>query len=359
MTIQISNDAEAVAFLTELVSTPSFSGQELPAVEIFGREMEMYGAQAGIDDAGNGVATFGDGLNQILLLGHIDTVAGSIQVRREGNVLYGRGSVDAKGPLAAMAMAAAQISAQPGWQLVVAAATEEEAASSKGARYLVERYHPRYCIIGEPSGWNRITLGYKGRLLVDYTLEQPVGHTAGEMSSASERAVTFWQNLVDYCRSYNRDIEARFAMLDPSLRSINSCTDGLREQVTMQIGLRIPLHAHLQELLTKFEAWRGEARLHLYGEEQAYIAEKRTPLTAAFLAAIRAAGGQPSFVYKTGTSDMNVVGPVWNCPIVAYGPGDSTLDHTPEEHIDLAEYLRSIAVLRTVLARLMHDEPSR
>ncbi len=46
---------------------------------------------------------------------------------------------------------------------------------------------------------------------------------------------------------------------------------------------------------------------------------------------------------------MNVVGPAWNVPIVAYGPGDSRLDHTPEEHIRLDEFLRAIRVLRRVL----------
>jgi len=40
-----------------------------------------------------------------------------------------------------------------------------------------------------------------------------------------------------------------------------------------------------------------------------------------------------------------VVGPVWNCPIVAYGPGNSSLDHTPNEHIEVEEYLRAIKVL--------------
>ena len=35
--------------------------------------------------------------------------------------------------------------------------------------------------------------------------------------------------------------------------------------------------------------------------------------------------------------------------IVAYGPGDSSLDHTPEERIVLDEYLRAIRVLRAVL----------
>jgi len=70
-----------------------------------------------------------------------------------------------------------------------------------------------------------------------------------------------------------------------------------------------------------------------------------------------AAGARAAFKVKSGTSDMNVVGPVWSCPIVAYGPGDSTLDHTPGEHIDLDEYHRSIAVLIQVLQQLQ-DEPS-
>jgi [amino group carrier protein]-lysine/ornithine hydrolase len=49
---------------------------------------------------------------------------------------------------------------------------------------------------------------------------------------------------------------------------------------------------------------------------------------------------------------MNVVGPVWNCPILAYGPGDSALDHTPNEHIDLAEYTQAINVLAGALSEL-------
>jgi LysW-gamma-L-lysine carboxypeptidase len=55
-------------------------------------------------------------------------------------------------------------------------------------------------------------------------------------------------------------------------------------------------------------------------------------------------------VVKTGTSDMNVVARAWpDMPILAYGPGDSSLDHTPQEHIELWEYFRSIQVLTQVL----------
>ena len=49
---------------------------------------------------------------------------------------------------------------------------------------------------------------------------------------------------------------------------------------------------------------------------------------------------------------MNVVGPGWQCPIVAYGPGDSSLDHTPNEHIRLDEYWQAVVVLESALRRL-------
>lgn len=352
MTRVISNEAEAIAFLTELVSLPSPSGQERSAVECLVREMAMYGAETEIDGAGNAVGAFGSGSNQIVLLGHIDTVPGLIPIRREADLLYGRGTVDAKGPLAAMAMAAAQLGAVPGWKVIVVGATEEEAATSRGARYILGRYNPRYCVIGEPSGWNRITLGYKGRLLMDYSLEVPLLHTAGEATSACEQAFSYWQHLLTYCNQFNQGKQSHFSTLDPSLRSINSSDNGLCERVEMHLGLRLPPEAPVESLLVALDSWRDVARLNVHGQEQAYVAEKRTPLSAAFLTAIRTVAGQPAFVFKTGTSDMNVVGPVWNCPIVAYGPGDSALDHTPDERLDLNEYLRSIQVLVGVLRRL-------
>jgi LysW-gamma-L-lysine carboxypeptidase len=49
---------------------------------------------------------------------------------------------------------------------------------------------------------------------------------------------------------------------------------------------------------------------------------------------------------------MNVLGHALKIPVVTYGPGDSTLDHTPNEHIDVKEYLDSIEVLRKTLAKL-------
>lgn len=84
-----------------------------------------------------------------------------------------------------------------------------------------------------------------------------------------------------------------------------------------------------------------------------WACDKNTLLVRAFLSGIRSQGGQPRFVYKTGTADLNIVAPVWNCPALVYGPGDSNLDHTPDEHISLEEYRKSVLVLREALKRLI------
>ncbi len=347
-----ADGARAVALLTEMVRIPSPSGREERLAEYLVATMGELGLRSERDAAGNAVGELGEGPRHIVLVGHMDTVPGDIPVRREGNVLWGRGTVDAKGPLAAFVMAVALLGPRPGTRFTVVGAVEEEAATSRGARHVAGRYQPDYAIIGEPSGWDRITLGYKGRLLVDYSLERPMAHSAGEARAACEEAVAYWQQVCAYAETFNRDKEGRFATLDPSLRSMNSSSDGLAERVAMTIGLRLPPEVDAEALTRNLLGWAAGATVTMRGLEAPFRAGKRNPLCSAFLASIRAAGGRAAFVTKTGTSDMNVLGPRWGCPVVAYGPGDSAYDHTPDEQIDLGEYLRSIDVLRGVLERL-------
>jgi len=261
--------------------------------------------------------------------------------------------VDAKGPLATFIVAAARAAADLRARVTVIGAVEEEAATSKGAYHVVEAHRPDLCVISEPSGWDRVTVGYKGRLLVDYRLEREVSHTAGRGRAPCEDAIAYWLEVAGWAEAFNRDRQGQFTTLDPSLRRICSHGDGLQEIVEMTIALRLPLGLPLSDLVGLLTgAWKGDARVETRAFEEPFRADKRTPLAGAFLAAIRAEGGTPAYLTKTGTSDMNVVGPRWGCPIVAYGPGDSALDHTPNEHIDLDEYLRAVRVLTRVLDRL-------
>src|ERR1041385_3177513 len=128
--------------LTELLKAYSPSHEEHSASEFLAGWMQSAGYdRAFVDEAGNAVGILGDGPQEIVLLGHIDTVLGYINVEVRDGQLYGRGSVDAKGPLATFAAAAAEAGRLPGWRIVVVGAVEEEAASSKGAHFAATQYH--------------------------------------------------------------------------------------------------------------------------------------------------------------------------------------------------------------------------
>lgn len=342
----------AEAFLEALLATPSYSGREEAASRLMVAQMQSFGWQAFIDESGSAVGLLGDSGPQIVLLGHIDTVAGVVPVRRDGDRLYGRGAVDAKGALATFVYAAreAQLRGDLRCRIVVIGATEEEAASSRGAHHARDTYQPELCVIGEPSGWDRITLGYKGRLLVHYRYEQAAAHSAGEQRAAPEQLITFWQHVSDYCAGYNNGRSKLFEQLLPSLRQVQSGSDGLSDWVEALIGLRLPPGISPQELSTHLHDLAGPAQIVTSGGCEAYQSPRTTALASAFVRAIRTQGGTPGFLHKTGTADMNVVGPAWDVPIVAYGPGDSRLDHTPDEHIELEEYRRAITVLADVIS---------
>jgi len=346
---------DEVAFLEELISIPSPPGEEGAVAEYLLGRMAALGFRVRRDEVGNVVGTLGnlEAERAIVLLGHMDTVPGLIPVRWGGDRLYGRGAVDAKGPLAAFVLAAARVAPRlHSVRLLVIGAVEEE-LHGRGARHLVRTMQPPDCvIIGEPGGWEGITLGYKGMLSVDYRLVQPGGHSAGERPSPAEKAVTFWNQLMTYSEELNRGRSGHFDTLDPALRDFRTFSDGLNDGAEMNIVVRLPPGANVSDLKQKMRAWCDGAQLSFLGSDPPFRAGKNTPPVRALLRAIRAEGGRPRFKLKTGTSDMNVVGPAWGCPIVAYGPGDAALDHTPDEHVEIEEFHRGVKVLTRALETL-------
>ena len=346
------SDAAAENLLHDLVSIPSPSFHEAEAAHFLVEWMRTreFG-DAFVDAAGNAIGVMGGGEREIALLGHIDAFPGTPPVERRGRRLYGRGAVDAKGPLCAFAAAAARANLAHDIKLIVIGAVEEEAATSKGARFVMDKYQPEACVIGEPSRWDRITLGYKGRLLLDWRWEGGLAHSAGEAPSPAERALEYWHGVKAEIDARNGDTTSIFGRLDASLRDINTRQAGVNGIAEMTIGFRLPPGIAPGQIIAALPESNG-AVVSTRGAEAAVTADKNSPLSRAFRRAIRQNAGRPRFVYKTGTSDMNIAAPGWGCPIVAYGPGDSALDHTPHEHIDLDEYLRAISVLTGVLESL-------
>lgn len=356
-------DPDAVALLERAVGTPSVSGAEAAVAELFVEAMRGYGAKAAVDAAGNAVGSVGDGPVNVVFLGHIDTVPGQIAVRREGDLLYGRGAVDAKGPFCTAVVAASRLSAAARAALTVTlvGAVEEEVSSSRGARHAVSTLpKPAFVIIGEPSGHDAVTLGYKGRLVAEVTAVTERVHSATDVPTAAELVVDAWSQLKRWAQEATPETAGIFDAVQVTLQGISSEDDGLEERARATIGFRLPPAWPPDDAVAALEAMRSPppVRVAFTGAEQPYRGPRDTPLTRAFRVALRAAGLKPRTNVKTGTSDMNVVAPVWNVPMLAYGPGDASLDHTPNEHVAVPDYLKAVTVLTHALETLAEQVPA-
>lgn len=354
------DESYAVQVLHDLVSVPSVSGSEHDAAGLFIEHATALGFDSHIDSAGNAVARLcGRGLTRkcIALLGHIDTVRGHIPVRIENGILYGRGAVDAKGPLCAMLLGAASCGAPDGVEILVMGAIGEETIESPGARYLRDQFRPDACIIAEPSAWDAVTLGYKGRLVITATRRQDCSHSAGPDLSPSDVLLEWWRSVIDLIDTVNVGRQRVFDRVQATITAMRSDTDGHESYAQLQAGFRLPEHVKpdLIEQRLRLSASELGIDIEAAGHELAHATHRTDPVVRALSAAIRSEGGTPRHKLKTGTADLNVVAPAWRCPIAAYGPGDSSLDHTPREHISVDEYLRSIRVLAHAIRMIADD----
>ena len=176
------------------------------------------------DEAGNIIATKGSGEPKIMLCGHMDVVPGKIKVRREGDMLYGRGASDAKAPLIAMLFAAASIKEHQGTVTFVGAVDEE--GNATGIKTL-KKNKPDidYAIFGEPSSIQKITIAYKGRLAINLRVNvKDSAHASAPWlaKNAIEETSSVVIELKNSLES-GQEEKSKGMMLTATLTEINGC----------------------------------------------------------------------------------------------------------------------------------------
>jgi LysW-gamma-L-lysine carboxypeptidase len=339
--------APEVDLLYRMVRIPSPSGKEAALAHFLVDAGRRLGLDTTVDGVGNLLARTGTGHGPtILLLSHLDTVDDPLPARQRDDRVIGRGAVDAKGPLAAMLLAAARRPNFPG-RLLVAAAVEEEVPGSRGATHLRRTLpKPHAVLIGEPSGWSNVVLGYKGILDLGYRVRRPATHPTNPMQKATETAAAFWADAVAMLGP-----DASHAAFDRPAVTLNRIAGDLAE-ASLELSYRLPLDFDAGALVDRLRAHARGGDLEVRGGAPAVRTNRRDPVVRALTAGIRRAGGDPRHKLKTATSDMNTVAEVWNVPMAAYGPGDSRLDHSATEHILIDDFMRGIVVLATALDEL-------
>ena len=172
-------DEKVIELAKSLINCQSYSGHEDKAAEV----LKAYMKEAGVFDEietdcyGNVIGHI-KGKNhgsKVLFDGHIDTVpVGNLKdwkhdpfhaVVEEGK-LYGRGSADMKGAVAAFTVAAHRYAVENGkyfaGDVYVAGVVHEECFEGVAARKISEKVKPDYVVIGEASEMN-LKVGQRGR----------------------------------------------------------------------------------------------------------------------------------------------------------------------------------------------------
>jgi putative selenium metabolism hydrolase len=177
----------------KLVQTPSYSGQEnLVATKLHAFFDETGFDEVIIDDYGNIIGHIKGSKpgKKILFDGHIDTVPVTDPTMwdydpfgaeiHEGKI-YGRGTSDMKGAVAAMACAASNFAADCNrdfaGNIYVAGVVHEECFEGVGARSISSIVQPDYVVIGEASQLN-LKVGQRGRAEIKLEVFGKPAHSA-------------------------------------------------------------------------------------------------------------------------------------------------------------------------------------
>jgi len=348
--------------------TPSLS--EKPMAEFLADKCDDLGFEnIKIDEVGNLIATIGSGAPRILLCGHMDTVPGKVKVRKEGDFLYGRGASDAKAPLMAMLLAASTLQKNNGTVIFVGAVDEE--GNATGIKNLAkQKLDIDYAVFGEPSGITNVTIAYKGRIAINLKIN--VGDSAHASApwlarNAIEESMKFTSELKKSLEE-NQEGKSKGMMLTATITEIKG---GDSHNVTPKecntiMDIRIPVTLNCktvgEKIATKVadlaSKQQVEALYSVIDETEPFEAPMNSPLVRAFtLGVMDVEHKRPALIRKTGTGDMNIIGTLWNVPVVTYGPGDPHASHTIDERVSMNEYLRGIEVIRNTLHHLkrLHD----
>ena len=352
----------AVRLLLDSLKIYSPTTEESGLAAYLTEQMERLGySRIRTDRAGNVLGETGSGPIRLLLCGHMDTVPGMLPVSRRRGRIYGRGAADAKSPLCALLLAGAAAS-EDGIRVTFAGVTQEEGEGAGIEQLVKSSVRFDYAVFGEPSGANRVTIGYRGRLSLFATVRTAGGHAGSPWAQRS--AFDEFTSLLARLKEYERSKEVpgdhfRSLSVSPTLVRAGSFHNVIPNLCEATLDLRLPPSIPSSRALGEIRsvASRTDEGVQIEirpGEPtEAYEVDAGSRIVRAFQRAIiLRLKTKPGLVRKTGTGDMNTFARRNRTECVTYGPGLSRTSHTDEEMVQVRDYLDAIEVLKEAIHQL-------
>ena len=334
-----------VELTRELIDIPSVTGDEARVGEYLAKYLEGIGyrveRQEVAQDRFNVLATT-EQSPRIVFSTHMDTVPPFIASSEDEEFIYGRGSCDAKGIIAAQIFAAEGLRTK-GVNDIALLFTVDEEASSAGAR--VANNHPlarecRFLVNGEPTD-NRLASGTKGSVRVIITTEGRAAHSA--YPEAGESAIEKLLDILQDIRAHEWPEDSFFGTTTCNIGVLSGGTrpnviaDKARAELQIRLGIDIE---HVKTVLDAAVAGRGRLE----------YATAHNPVR------LYSAPGFEQCVVRF-TTDIPYLSN-WGKALLL-GPGSILDAHTDHERIAKRELERAIELYVAIVGAALRGRPSR
>lgn len=319
-----------------------------------------HGLDPEVDAAGNTLATKGSGEPHVVLNTHIDTVPPHVPFERDGDVVRGRGSCDAKGPLAALLDAF--LAHDPDGRLTLAVTPDEEVYSTGAAA--LDLAADAY-IVGEPTGLD-VCNAAKGRFEGTVTVRGTAAHAAEPDSGANAvtAAAPLLAALDDYDDAFGPGVHESLGR--PTLQATTVEGGEATNQIPAECKFTIDRRSVPPESADEFRRTLASylrERLPPGFDVSVTLTERPTPFLEAFHTAADepvaatladASGGEiRPFAAATEASYFAA-----DAQTVVFGPGEladeeGAVAHAEREYVRLSEVEAAAEALRDTLSVLV------
>lgn len=379
-----------IAFTQTLIRCPSLPGEESVVVDIILGEMRSLGFDGfWRDDTGNavGVVMGAEPGPTLLLDGHCDTVgiAPGVPWRHdpfggeiEGGAMYGRGSADMKGALAAMIHAAAGVDrSKLRGRLVVTSTVMEENLEGASLKTIMDAIHPDFVVIGEATDL-KLNRGGRGRAEIHL---ETIGRPAHSSNPEIGRNAVL--DMLKVVAALDRLPMKADPLLGPAILALTDIiSDPYPAYSVIPSRCRVTYDRRLlpretaEEVLgeiTDLPALRG-IELHAtiaQGEHRTYtgamlrgpkflpswVLEEDDPFVQTALRGLRAAGLDPPFgAYRFCTNAAYSAGTA-GIPTIGFGPGREQDAHVIDERLALEALIAAERGYRGIIESALGQAP--
>lgn len=352
----MSGAFDPIDFLERAVRIPSH--EDVAEMRAFlCATLSEHGVEPTVDDAGNVVASRGTGEPHLLLNTHIDTVSPYVPYEREEGVIRGRGSCDAKGPLAALL--AAFLAVEPEGKVTLAITPDEETLST-GAHALSLEFDA--CVVGEPTDLD-VCNAAKGRFEGSLTIGGENAHAAepGEGTNAIRDAGRVLSALEGFDADRDPHPDLGAPTLTPTLIEGGSATNQVPAACRITLDRRsVPPEtaAGFAEALSDRLDSRVpdvDATFRFTERETPFLEAFETPRDDPLVEALLEAGAGVVRPFTAATEASYFAA---EAPTVVFGPGvltdeEGAVAHGDREYVRVEEVERAASILETAVGALV------